>query len=558
MHARMPKSALKTQTETRRMGGARNAWFERAPAFAAWAAFIVGAVAIIALAAPSLPHAAHLDVLDAFFAEFPEISASLGGALLMSLAPALRQRIDTAWAVALCLFLAMALYAYLRHDEPIAASIAALAAIALGMSRRAFYRHSRLTQLAPNRPIAFAIAIAIGLGVITLLLWAGEQPRFASAPWWSLITGPHLGRPGRALLITAIACAVLLAWRYLWSRPRGAPAPPAADDIERARAICENAEQTRPDAALAFTGDKSFIFVEGAFLPVARGGASLIAMGGPVGARAAWRNAFVELRAEAERLSLRPVVYAAPPECLPDLLDVGFRIEKVGENAIIDLARFSLTGAAKQNLRTTRRKFVERANGHFEMLEPPHPETLWRALAPISQAWLETHGGTEKSFSLGRFDPDYMRDHAIACVRVSNKLVAFANIWMTADKTRAALDLMRFDPASAPNGVMDFLITETLLWAKTNGFQDFDLGMAPLAGLSDDQYAPLFARLGRIIYERGDSFYAFQGLRKYKEKFAPQWEPRYIAGTGTFSMPLVLADVAVLTSGGVDRLLTRN
>src|SRR5262249_8582809 len=109
----------------------------------------------------------------------------------------------------------------------------------------------------------------------------------------------------------------------------------------------------------------------------------------------------------------------------------------------------------------------------------------------------------------------------------------------------------------APHGVMDFLFTEMLLWAQGAGYRDFDLGMAPLAGLAQDEYAPLFARLGRFIYERAEPLYGFQGLRKFKEKFGPAWEPRYLAAPGAWQMPLVLADVALLTSGGVAALLPK-
>ncbi len=126
-----------------------------------------------------------------------------------------------------------------------------------------------------------------------------------------------------------------------------------------------------PDAQLAFTGDKSFLFTSSAFVMTAKSGVSLIAMGGAGGpARRPGVRRWALLRAEAERLSLRPVVYAAPPELLPDLLELGFRVEKMGENAIVDLVGFSLAGSARQKLRSARRRFVERERAVFEMLKP--------------------------------------------------------------------------------------------------------------------------------------------------------------------------------------------
>ncbi|MEJ0060309.1 MAG: phosphatidylglycerol lysyltransferase domain-containing protein [Terricaulis sp.] len=178
-------------------------------------------------------------------------------------------------------------------------------------------------------------------------------------------------------------------------------------------------------------------------------------------------------------------------------------------------------------------------------------------LEPVSTAWLAGQAGAEKAFSLGRFDRAYLARHAIALVRIKGSAIAFANIWTTPAHTHATLDLMRFDPERSPHGVMDFLFTEMLLWAQREGYRDFDLGMTPLAGLAQDEYAGAFARFGRLVYERAGALYGFQGLRQFKEKFGPRWEPRYLAAPGAYSMPVVLAEVALLTSGGVAGLLSR-
>ena len=107
---------------------------------------------------------------------------------------------------------------------------------------------------------------------------------------------------------------------------------------------------------------------------------------------------------------------------------------------------------------------------------------------------------------------------------------------------------MRYDPGSAPPGTMDFLLSEMILWAKDAGFEQFDLSMAPLSGLAEERFAPLFARLGRLVYEQGGRWYNFEGLRRFKEKFAPQWTPRYLAARGPFSAPIALAEIALLTN----------
>ncbi|MFP6639143.1 MAG: phosphatidylglycerol lysyltransferase domain-containing protein, partial [Myxococcota bacterium] len=52
-------------------------------------------------------------------------------------------------------------------------------------------------------------------------------------------------------------------------------------------------------------------------------------------------------------------------------------------------------------------------------------------------------------------------------------------------------------------------------------------------------------------------FYNFQGLRRYKDKYDPVWEPRYVASPGGLSFPLALTNVASLVSRGITGVVHR-
>lgn len=136
-------------------------------------------------------------------------------------------------------------------------------------------------------------------------------------------------------------------------------------------------------------------------------------------------------------------------------------------------------------------------------------------------------------------------------------IVAFANLWVAPQGRELSVDLMRHGK-DAPKGIMDFLFTELMLWAKTQGYEWFSMGMAPLSGLERHALAPLWHKLGHLIFSHGESFYNFEGLRNYKQKFDPEWRPRYIAcPQGLLGLPRALLDTARLISGGVSKLLTR-
>jgi len=57
--------------------------------------------------------------------------------------------------------------------------------------------------------------------------------------------------------------------------------------------------------------------------------------------------------------------------------------------------------------------------------------------------------------------------------------------------------------------------------------------------------------MGNSVFRYGNEFYNFQGLRAYKDKFDPQWSPRYLAVPSTLDVPAVLLQVSTLIAGGL-------
>jgi phosphatidylglycerol lysyltransferase len=162
----------------------------------------------------------------------------------------------------------------------------------------------------------------------------------------------------------------------------------------------------------------------------------------------------------------------------------------------------------------------------------------------------------EKGFSLGRFSADYLQHFRIAVVRHQGRPVAFANLLETNSLELASLDLMRVEP-QAPKLTMEFLMLSLLVHYQTQGYRQFSLGMVPLAGLQPRRGAPLTQRLGALMFSRGGQFYNFQGLRQFKDKFQPTWEPRYLAVPAGLDPLVALTDTAALIAGGLSGLVKR-
>jgi len=278
-------------------------------------------------------------------------------------------------------------------------------------------------------------------------------------------------------------------------------------------------------------------------------------MGDPVGPDRAATELAWTLRELADHHGGWAVFYQVGPGALPRYLDMGLSLYRLGEEAVVSLADFSLEGGARRTLRTSYRR-AERDGLSFEVVPADRVGPLLPELRSISDAWLAEKNVREKGFSVGAFGERYLCEGPLAAARLGGKLVAFANLWAPASHGELSFDLMRHVPG-VPNATMDYLFVSIMLWGRAEGFRSFSLGMAPLSGLEDRTLAPLWTKVGSRLFRHGEYFYNFQGLRQYKEKYLPEWRPRYLAAPGGLRLPFVLANVAAATSRGLKGVVAK-
>jgi phosphatidylglycerol lysyltransferase len=358
---------------------------------------------------------------------------------------------------------------------------------------------------------------------------------------------------GAAVLLLAVGI-----WRLL-ATPATPPVVGETDpDFARVDAILAKAQGAEPHANLALRGDKRFLFSQSgeSFLMFGVRGRSWIALGAPVGRRDEKLDLLWRFRELADVNAARAGIYGVGPEELPDLVELGFSIQKVGESAAVPLDSFSLEGRRKGNLRRSWRKTCE-GGACFEVIPAGEAEALAEELRQVSDQWLAHHAGGEKSFSMGGFEAPYIWRFPVAVARVGGRVMAFATLWTTAARTAFSIDLMRYAD-EAPKDVMDFLFVELLAWGREQGYVAFEFGMAPLAGLEDRPLAPIMSRVGRLLFERGEEIYNFRGVHRFKDKYDPLWQPRYIAAPNKWTIPMLLADVGLLSSGGMAGISLRS
>jgi phosphatidylglycerol lysyltransferase len=386
-----------------------------------------------------------------------------------------------------------------------------------------------------------------------LVLFAYRHVRYGKELWWQFAFQASAPRSLRALLLAVVIAAAYGLWRVLRPAPPRFSAPQEAD-VERVAQLIENGEDTT--ANLALLGDKNLLFNKErtACIMFQSSGNSWVAMGDPIGPAALGESLAWEFLEDCDGMAVVPVFYQVTPQRLPLYIDLGLNLSKLGEEARVPLADFSLSGAARADLRHAHRR-AEREGAVFELVARASVGPILPELRAVSDAWLQEKNTAEKRFSLGFFDERYIAHFDIGVVRRAGAIVAFANIWR-GGRTELSVDLMRYNSA-APKGVIDFMLIECMLWGRAQDFKWFNLGMAPLSGLEEHALAPAWHKLGRMVQRYGETFYNFEGLRRFKEKFDPEWRPRYLAAPDGLAMAGALLDVTALISGGVRNVLRK-
>ena len=485
--------------------------------------------------------------------EISHFVSSLLGIVLFLLAFGLSRRLDGAWATSLVVLVAaagLALFKGFNWEESV---ILLILACAMAPCRAAFPRSARLTRMEIT-PGWMLSALAIVGGVALAGWWSFQHLDYANVSVLKLMADADAERAIRSSAGAAVILLGVGVWRML-ATPATPPIVGESDpDYARVRAILASAEVSEPSSNLALLGDKHFLFSPSgeSFLMFGVRGRSWITVGAPVGRRDERLELLWRFRELADAHAARPGLYGLGPDDLPDLVELGFSIQKIGETAAVPLDSFSIEGRKRGNLRRSWRKTGE-CGAQFAVVGPDCVAALTPQLQRVSEAWQANHAGDEKGFTLGGFEPAYIANFPLAIVKIDDVVIAFATLWATSCKTAFSIDLMRYAD-DAPKDVMDFLFVELIAWGQEQGYVAFEFGMAPLAGLEDRPLAPILSRVGRLMFERGEEIYNFRGVRRFKDKYDPVWQPCYVAALRKWTIPLIMADVGLLTSGGVSGL----
>ena len=545
------------ERRTELTGGAQVVWRAFRPLVPPVAAGIALLAGLILLVSGNLPaEESRLGVLREFlplsFIEASHLAGSIAGLLLIVVARGLYRKLYRAWVVAMGL-LAIGLVASVLIEPDWKEALSMLITLAvLGVFRPAFYRAEATSVFRLNGTWVVSI-LALMAAVFWIGLFAHSHVPYRNALWWDFTWHGDASRFLRASLAGAVVLSGIAFNSLMIGKVDRQLPEPIPDAVRKLVA-----ESPDTEAGIALMGDKAFLLAKdgSAFIAYADTGRSLIAKGDPVGDPKAGKKLAWNLRELADQQGKRCAFYAVSPAYLPTFLDLGLSLLKIGEVARVDLRGFTLDGPARKDLRQARNRAL-RDGFAFEVIPATELAPIMAELRAISDAWLANKQGGEKGFALGAFEEDYIANFDVAVLRSSaGEIVAFANIFKGANLHELSLDLMRYRPDS-PGFAMDALFADLMLWGVAKGYRLFSLGSAPFSGIENRQLAPIWNRIGGFVYEHGEHFYNFEGLRAFKEKFGPEWSPNYLACPGGLAAPQILYEVNVLISGGLRGLVKK-
>jgi phosphatidylglycerol lysyltransferase len=491
------------------------------------------------------------------FVETSHFLSSIVGVMLIIVARGLQRRVQAAWWAAVMLSFTGVIFSLLKGVDYEEATVMGLLLLCLIPYRDHFHRHSAVWS---GRFTFEWWVLLIGLTGVSVWLgfFASRHVEYQGELWWQFSFEGDASRFLRAQVGVAVVLIGLMAAQWLRRTPPKGDAKSQAVTPEQWEAIERLVEASpRSQAHLALLGDKMFHFSASgrSFVMFGEQGRSRIVMGDPVGDPEEWDELLWNFNERAEDDGRRVCYYEIAAENIGLYVDMGMRLYKLGEEARVSLVDFDIESPSSSRLRQARRR-AERDGLEFAMWSAAQVVEGMAALRAISDQWLARHSAAEKSFSLGRFDETYLQRGPVAVITKDGVPCAFANLWCSGGREELSVDLMR-QGHEAPGGLMDFLFAELFIWGKGAGYQSFGLGMAPLSGLAAHPLAPMWHKLGALVFQRGGAFYNFQGLRDFKDKFHPEWEPRYLAVPSAWQLPAALSDITALVAGGWRNVITR-
>jgi lysyl-tRNA synthetase class 2 len=480
------------------------------------AAAVVGVVGIVSALTPEFANRSDFvrGLLPPGVPGAARVLALSFGLGLVWLSRLLARRRRRAWQLGVALVAGISLAHLAKGLDVEEASLGLLLLVALVRYRKRFDVPGDPSSV---RPLLTTASAFVALAALTFEL---ERRGLEGARWEDLLAAVTLLLTARAL--------------YLWLRPVSDRIRQSADE----RRIARRLVQTHGDDSLAFFSlrrDKNYFFspTRDSFLAYKVVAGVALVSGGPIGAREEFRDLLAEFRRVCHARGWRLALLGVHADLVPVACALGLRAIKLGDEAVVRPAQFSLEGRSVRKVRQSVAR-LERAGFTVDVVAAGEVGPRLRAeLERVSDVWRGANA--ERGFSMAMDDPFREPETLFAVASNGGRVGGFLHLVPSAHGY--SLGAMRRDPAT-PNGLMEYLIVQTLGWARAIGADELSLNFCVFADVLADPAGHL-QRAARSILRAGDRVFQLERLLRFSRKFAPEWRPRYVCVERVSDIPLV-------------------
>jgi len=350
------------------------------------------------------------------------------------------------------------------------------------------------------------------------------------------------------LAVSLLALFALLTVAYLVFRPLAAPR--SLPDVQARRAARDLVREYGTDTLAFFKlrRDKQYLFDEAgsAFLAYRIENGVLLCSGDPVGPPAALPAVVSKAVAYAECRGLKLAASGVSEELVPLWRQAGLRSLYIGDEAIVETARFSLEGRPIRKVRQSVAR-LEKAGYTAELsdLSDLDEKTLCE-LERVARRWLA--GAAERGFamSMDSLRTERAAGGVVVIGRCGGRIRGFLHFVPSYGRPAMSLSSMRRD-RETPNGLTEFLVVRAIEGLRERGVEEVSLNFAAFARVMHGPHGPLERLAGRVV-ALANPLFQIESLYRFNAKFFPRWEPRYLLYEGAMGLPR--AGLAVMWAEG--------
>ncbi|MGN6257349.1 MAG: phosphatidylglycerol lysyltransferase domain-containing protein [Solirubrobacterales bacterium] len=253
----------------------------------------------------------------------------------------------------------------------------------------------------------------------------------------------------------------------------------------------------------------------------------LMVSGDPVGPPEALPGLLRDLCGFAEARGLAIGVVGASEEFAELAAGAGLASFYIGDEAIVELAGFSLEGRAIRKLRQAVNR-VRKAGFTVSLRTMGElSEAELRELEEVSELWRGEEPERGFSMAIDSLRGDHLAESQVVVARDAEGVVrGFLHFAPCYGRPAVSLGLMRRDRDSL-NGLTEYLVVSAIEMLRERGVEEMSLNFAAFARLLRNPSNLAERTLGRLV-TLANPYFQIESLYRFNAKFSPRWQPRYL------------------------------